>query len=106
MKEAKMGSLLDKIMAFYPFLKDLSIKFPGLKKGVEKAINEDNPMVELQLETLQKVTDIEKTIEILGYISAKLSNPEAQLEHILRARKFAQEAYDVIHKKWHIQMFY
>ena len=88
--------LWEKLIELYPFIITLAKKLPGLKKSLEKS-GQDNPMLELQLETIQKILELRRTIEFTGYMTAKLSNPEANKEDFFRAQKWSEEMYSAIH---------
>ncbi len=87
------------LVALYPFVKDLANKIPGLKEAIQKENRKENALIDLQLETIQKAIDLSKTIEFTGYVSAKLSSPNAEKADVLKARAWADEVYTAIHLK-------
>jgi hypothetical protein len=87
------------LVTLYPFLKDIASKLPHLKESIEKASKNktENPLIELQLESIQRIIDLQKTIEYCGYVTAKLSCPDAQKADVVRSREWATEVYQAIH---------
>ena len=77
------------IITLYPFIKELAEKLPGFRKSIETS--------GLQLEGIKRTIEPQKGMEITGYITAKLSNPNIETTDVLKARKWAFEVCEAIH---------
>lgn len=78
-----------RIITLYPFVKELAEKLPGLRKSIE--------MSGVQLKRIKRTIKPQKSMEIAGFTTAKLLNPNVKTTDILKARKWALEVYKAIH---------
>ena len=85
----------ESIITRYPFVRELAEKLSGLRKSIEMSGGKN--LLKLRLKTIKRMIEPQKGIEITGYTTAKLSNPDVKTEDVLKARKWALEVYEAIH---------